>query len=84
VEVVGDLTCIPVTRGGTRINHLFFVDNSLLFCRANLRDWGSIHSILRIYEAAFGQQLNRQKTSSLFSFFFPFFFFFKPENKLRG
>jgi len=38
-----------------------------LFCRANLREWGNIHSILLNYEEASDQQLNRQKTSLFFS-----------------
>jgi hypothetical protein len=68
-EVVGDLTGIPITQGGggTQINHFFFAYDSLLFCQANLREWGNIHSILWNYEEAFGQQLNQQKTSLFFN-----------------
>jgi len=29
---MGEITGIPITRGGTTINHLFFADDSLLFC----------------------------------------------------
>jgi hypothetical protein len=36
VEVDGSIMGIPITRGGTKINHLFFVDDSLFFCKATI------------------------------------------------
>jgi hypothetical protein len=35
---LGWLTGVPSSPRGTRLNHLFFVDDSLLFCRATSRD----------------------------------------------
>ncbi|XP_042944540.1 uncharacterized protein LOC122278417 [Carya illinoinensis] len=56
-----------ISRGKLSINHLFFADDSLLFCRANAREWFSIHLLLNIYEEASGQKLNKTKTSIFFS-----------------
>jgi hypothetical protein len=61
------LTGLPVARGGMRINHLFFADDSLLFCKANVEEWAQIQEILRVYEKTSGQKLNRDKTSNFFS-----------------
>jgi exonuclease III len=66
-ERTGSITGLPIARGGTKINHLFFADDSLLFCRANFMEWGNIQEILDIYEKASGQKLNREKTSIFFS-----------------
>ena len=48
---------------GPAISHLFFVDNSLIFCQAMREDCTSLENILETYEHTFGQQLNRDKTS---------------------
>jgi hypothetical protein len=61
-ERVGGITRVPISRGGTRIHHLFFADDSILFCKANLREW-----LLERYERASGQKINREKTSIFFS-----------------
>ena len=34
-EREGKITGLPIAKGGTKINHLLFVDDSLLFCKAN-------------------------------------------------
>jgi hypothetical protein len=61
------ITGLPVVRRGLRINHLFFVDDSLLFCKANVEEWALIQEILSLYEKASRQKLNREKTSLFFS-----------------
>ncbi|XP_042950184.1 uncharacterized protein LOC122282292 [Carya illinoinensis] len=38
----GDITCIPIGKGPIRINHMFFVDDNLLFCKANVVEWCKI------------------------------------------
>jgi hypothetical protein len=37
-EREGKITGLPIAKGGTKINHLFFADDSLLFCRANFME----------------------------------------------
>ncbi|XP_042980109.1 uncharacterized protein LOC122310294 [Carya illinoinensis] len=57
----------PICRGKLSINHLFFADDSLRFCRPNAREWSSIHILLKLYEEASGQKLNKTKTSIFFN-----------------
>jgi hypothetical protein len=61
------ITGLPVVCGGLQINHFFFADDSLLFCKVNVEEWASIQEILSLYEKALGQKLNRKKTSLFFS-----------------
>ena len=58
---------ILISRGGPKLTHLFFADDSVLFCRASLQECNAIHDILRIYERASGQQVNQDKTTFFFS-----------------
>ena len=65
-EMNGGLSSMPITRGGTKISHLFFMDDSLLFCKANLFEWIKFQEILMKYEKASGQKINREKSSIFF------------------
>ena len=65
--VEGDLHGVVVCRRGPKILHLFFADDSLIFCRASLEECDSLQRIFQVYEAASGQQLNRMKTSLFFN-----------------
>ena len=49
-------------KNGLKISHLFFANDTLLFCRANKGDLDVIQGILVLYEKASGQKLNREKT----------------------
>ena len=48
---------VVVARNGPKVMHLFFVDNSLLFCHAKLNECQEILRILQLYEAASGQKV---------------------------
>ena len=63
----GVMEGIAVCRGGPKLSHLFFADDSLIFCKASLADCDALQRILKVYEQASGQQLNRAKTSLFFS-----------------
>jgi len=62
-EIRGFTLC----QNGPRISHLFFADDTLLFCRASMGDLEVILCILEMYELASGQKLNREKTTVFFS-----------------
>jgi hypothetical protein len=66
-ERVGLLRGVQSSKNGTRLNHLFFADDSLFFCKASVSDWQVLTGILDDYEKALGQRLNKDKTSVFFS-----------------
>ena len=63
-----------ISQSGPKLSHLFFVDDSLLFCRANVQECQKVLDLLTLYEQASGQKINRNKTK--------IFFFFSPANPL--
>jgi hypothetical protein len=58
---------VPVSANGFRLSHLFFTDDSLLFCRANFQEWGNMMKLLQNYEQASGKKLNSTKIAIYFS-----------------
>ena len=58
---------VRASRGGLEISHLFFVDDSLLFARANRQECATIVDILNKYEAASDQKINIDKSKISFS-----------------
>jgi hypothetical protein len=66
-EKRGVIFGVPTSPRGSRLSHLFFADDSLLFCKANSVEWRQLLRILGTYEAGSGQKLNLHKTSIFFS-----------------
>ncbi|XP_042958050.1 uncharacterized protein LOC122293561 [Carya illinoinensis] len=66
-EQAGQITPAPVGRGPITINHLFFADDSILFCQATSKELACVLKVLEVYGKASGQVLNKYKSSILFS-----------------
>ena len=61
------LSGVSICRGCPKITHLFFADDSLLFCKATSQECQHLMNILQLYEAASGQKINADKSSVFFS-----------------
>lgn len=46
----GNIRGYSFCRGGPKFSHLFFTDDSLLFCQAKLEEIKTIQNILKVYE----------------------------------
>ena len=54
----GRLRGMSLRREGPKVSHLFFAEDSLLFCCANDNECHTVLDILATYEQASGQQIN--------------------------
>ena len=63
----GEIRGISICRNGPQLTHLFFADDSLLFCRVLIQECMHIQDLLSTYEEASGQKLNKDKTTLFFS-----------------
>ena len=61
------LNGISICRGCPMITHLFFANDSLLFCKASRQECQKLTDILELYEAASGQKINADKSLVFFS-----------------
>jgi hypothetical protein len=66
-EQAGIISGVPTSPKGPKISHLFFADESILFCKSNSVEWRRLMRILGRYEQVSGQKVNIQKTSVFFS-----------------
>ena len=51
----GSMEGIAICHGGPKLSHLFFADDSLIFCKASLAKCDSMPKFLGVYERASGQ-----------------------------
>ena len=63
----GVMVGVTVCHCGPKLSHLFFADDSLIFCKASFIECYALQRVLGVYEKALGQQLIRAKTSLFFS-----------------
>ena len=66
-EVNGSIKGVAICRNGSRISHLLFVNDSVLFCQVTEVECQKILDILAIYERSSGKKINRYKTNIFFS-----------------
>ena len=63
----GNIEGFSLCRRGSKLTHLLFADESLLFCRATIDECDKVLNILETYEMASGQKVNENKTALFFS-----------------
>ena len=56
-----------VTATARPISHLFFADDSVLFCNATTEDAQRVCEVLKLYAYGLGQEINLSKSSIFFS-----------------
>ena len=66
-EENGDIRGVSICRSAPKLTDLLFADDSLIFCRAKTNECEKLLEILATYEQASGQQINRDKTTLIFS-----------------
>lgn len=66
-ETMGDIRGVSICQNGSRLTHLLFADDSLIFCKAKESECEKLLEVLAKYEGASGQQINRAKTTLFFS-----------------
>lgn len=67
VEDLGIITGIKICGGAPSINHLFFVDDWMVFCKANKVESQNLMDILNIFGETSGHLINFNKSGVFFS-----------------
>ena len=57
---------LKISRQGPSVSHLFFADDSLIFCKADPQNATELRRILQVYEKGTRQMINIEKSSVFF------------------
>ena len=63
----GDIKGFSLCKRGPKLTHLFFANDSLLFCRSISKDCNNVLNLLGEYEFWLGKKINKDKTAIFFS-----------------
>ncbi len=63
----GEWTKVKASRGGPGFSHVFFVDDLLLFAKANTKNYEAISNVLEEFCAMSGQKVSKAKSRLFFS-----------------
>ena len=63
----GDIKGYSLCKGGPKLTHLLFANDSILFCKASSEECEHLIQILESYEKASGQKINKNKIAIFFS-----------------
>lgn len=58
---------IQVARGAPRLTHMFFADDTYIYCKAKENEADHVIDLLQIFERSSGQKINKEKSSIFFS-----------------
>ena len=58
---------LSICKGCPKLTHLFFANDSLLFCKASSQECQQLIEILQLYEVAWDQKINKDKSLIFFS-----------------
>ena len=64
---MGTLLGMKIANEAPSLSHLFFADDSLIFCRAKATEATQLMKVLNVYGRASGQLINKEKSSVFFS-----------------
>ena len=63
----GDIKVFSLCKRCPELTHLFFANDSLLFCRSIFEDCNNVLKFLAEYESLLGKKINKDKTAIFFS-----------------
>ncbi|KAL0413880.1 UNVERIFIED_CONTAM: hypothetical protein Sradi_1589700 [Sesamum radiatum] len=71
-ENQGELSGVRVVQNAPQISHLLFADDTVIYCKAVVEEVHCVKEVLKQYELASGQLINKEKSCMVFSKNTPF------------